>query len=137
MVSLDPVVTLRALSKSVREGGSVRTILAGVDLDIAPGEAVAVLGRSGSGKSTLLDLIAGIDDADSGAISTCGLGVVHAGERARAAMRAQQLDAHVGDRVDRDARHADVTRQAGMVAAVAAAGRTYTWTRPAPREPDR
>lgn len=91
MVSLDPVVSLRAVHKSVREGGSVRTILAGVDLDIAPGEAIAVLGRSGSGKSTLLNLIAGIDDADSGAITTCGVDVVRADERARAAMRAQRL----------------------------------------------
>lgn len=86
-----PVVALRAVAKSVREGGVARPILRAVDLDIAPGEAVAIVGRSGSGKSTLLNLIAGIDDADGGAITTCGVDVVRADERARAALRAERL----------------------------------------------
>jgi putative ABC transport system ATP-binding protein len=86
-----PLVTLRNVAKSVREGGTVRSVLAGVDLDVSPGEAVAVLGRSGSGKSTLLNLIAGIDDADGGVITTCGVDVVHADERVRARLRCQHL----------------------------------------------
>jgi len=86
------VVEVRDVHKSVREGGVVRPILAGVDLEIARGEAVAILGRSGSGKSTLLNLIAGIDDADRGTIVTAGVDVTKAGERERAAMRAR----HVG-----------------------------------------
>jgi putative ABC transport system ATP-binding protein len=92
MAAVPPIVQLRAVAKAVREGGNRRTILDGVDLDVAAGEAVAVVGRSGSGKSTLLNLIAGIDDADAGAITTCGVDVVRAGERARAALRSQ----HVG-----------------------------------------
>ncbi|MFN9845742.1 MAG: ATP-binding cassette domain-containing protein, partial [Planctomycetota bacterium] len=91
MPSAPPVVTLRAVAKSVREGGALRPVLRGVDLDVAAGEAVAVLGRSGSGKSTLLNLIAGIDDADAGAITTCGVDVVRADEGARAALRARRL----------------------------------------------
>ena len=86
------LVTLRGVTKSVHEGGRARAVLAGVDLDIAAGEAVAVLGRSGSGKSTLLNLIAGIDDADGGTITTCGVEVVTADERARARLRTH----HVG-----------------------------------------
>ena len=86
-----PILTLRAVHKSVREGGAARAVLAGVDLDVASGEAVAVLGRSGSGKSTLLNLIAGIDEVDRGAITTCGVDVVAADERARAALRATRL----------------------------------------------
>ena len=91
MSAVTPLVALRAVTKSIREGGSVRTVLAGVDLDIAAGEAVAVLGRSGSGKSTLLNLIAGIDDVDGGAITTCGVDVVHADERVRARLRSERL----------------------------------------------
>jgi putative ABC transport system ATP-binding protein len=86
-----PVVELREVHKSVREGGTVRTILGGVDLVVAAGEAVAVLGRSGSGKSTLLNLIAGIDEADRGVVRTAGLEVTNAGERARAALRAAKV----------------------------------------------
>jgi putative ABC transport system ATP-binding protein len=87
----NPLVSLRAVTKTVREGGTDRPVLAGVDLDIAAGEAVAILGRSGSGKSTLLNLIAGIDEVDGGAITTCGVDVVRADERARARLRMQQL----------------------------------------------
>ncbi len=92
MPTATPLVTLRAVTKSVREGGGTRVVLAGVDLDIGRGEAVAILGRSGSGKSTLLNLIVGIDDVDSGSIVTLGVDLVAADERVRARLRAQ----HVG-----------------------------------------
>ncbi len=84
-------VALRGVHKSVREGGVARPILSGVDLDVAAGEAVAILGRSGSGKSTLLNLIAGIDDADAGDIVTAGVDVGRATERERAALRARAI----------------------------------------------
>jgi putative ABC transport system ATP-binding protein len=85
------VVSLQQVHKSVREGATVRPILAGVDLDVAAGEAVAILGRSGSGKSTLLNLIAGIDEVDRGSVHTAGLDVTAAGERARAALRSARV----------------------------------------------
>lgn len=88
---VDPIVALCAVHKSVHEGGVVRPVLAGVDLSVGQGEAVAILGRSGSGKSTLLNLIAGIDDADAGTVRTAGVDVVNAGERTRAALRAQKI----------------------------------------------
>ncbi len=49
-----------------------RAVLAGLDLDIAPGEFVALIGRSGSGKSTLLRALAGLDQEVTGEISVAG-----------------------------------------------------------------
>ena len=86
-----PVVRLQAVHKRIREGGADRAVLAGVDLEVAASEAVALLGRSGSGKSTLLNLIAGIDEADVGLVETAGLDVTAADERARAALRTRKL----------------------------------------------
>jgi NitT/TauT family transport system ATP-binding protein len=62
----------------VRVRGARRTFaggveaLAGVDLDVSPGEFVALLGPSGCGKSTLLRLVAGLDRADAGEIEADG-----------------------------------------------------------------
>jgi len=49
-----------------------RTVLHGIDLDLAPGEFVAIVGRSGCGKSTLLRLVAGLEQADGGAVTLDG-----------------------------------------------------------------
>ncbi|TVO57176.1 ABC transporter ATP-binding protein [Denitromonas halophila] len=63
------------------------TVLAGVDLSIASGEAVALLGESGSGKSTLLHLAAGLDTPDAGIIQVGGQALAAMDDRALAALR--------------------------------------------------
>ena len=57
---MDALVRLSDVTKRYDHDGAAA--LARVSLEVAPGEAVAVLGRSGSGKSTLLNLIAGLDN---------------------------------------------------------------------------
>ena len=63
-------VTLRAAGLSVRYGNHVA--LHGVDLEVAPGEKVALLGPNGSGKTTLLRALAGILAPDAGTVSPAG-----------------------------------------------------------------
>ena len=64
-------VQVRGLDKAY--GG--RRVLSGVDLQLAPGEFVAIVGRSGCGKSTLLRHVAGLESADAGALTLDGQAV--------------------------------------------------------------
>ena len=59
------VLEARGLAKSF---GPDAPLFAGLDLDIGPGELVAIVGESGSGKSTLLNILAGLDRPDRGAV---------------------------------------------------------------------
>jgi len=72
------------LSKSLPGG---RQLLSHLDLDVGPGECVAVLGESGVGKSTLLNLIAGLELPDSGTIELGGTKVLGMSEDARTRLR--------------------------------------------------
>jgi ABC-2 type transport system ATP-binding protein len=64
----DPLLTVRGITRRFGD----RTILSGVDLDVAAGEAVGVVGPNGSGKSTLLRCIVGTDEADDGEAMLAG-----------------------------------------------------------------
>ena len=76
----------QVVKRYAQPGGEV-TVLAGVDLAVAPGEAVALLGESGSGKSTLLHLAAGLDAPDAGTVRVAGQNLAGMEERALAALR--------------------------------------------------
>jgi putative ABC transport system ATP-binding protein len=66
------VLTIRALAKAYA-GPRPRTVFRDVDLDLAAGDYVAVMGESGVGKSTLLNLVAGLDRPDAGTIALDGV----------------------------------------------------------------
>jgi NitT/TauT family transport system ATP-binding protein len=63
-----PAVTLAGVHKTFGTGPSAVTALRDIDLAVAPGEFVCLLGASGCGKSTLLNLVAGLDEPTSGAL---------------------------------------------------------------------
>ncbi len=66
-------------------------VLKGVDLTLARGESMALMGESGSGKSTLLHLVGGLDAADSGEILVDGVEVTKLSDAGRAALRRETL----------------------------------------------
>ncbi len=72
-------ISLRGVEKSF----GPKRVLTGVDLDIARGESVVILGGSGSGKSVMLKCILGLIEPDAGTILVDGVDVTHLGERAR------------------------------------------------------
>jgi ABC-type lipoprotein export system ATPase subunit len=91
----DAVLRARGLVKVHGAGRAERRILAGADLDVAPGELVAIVGRSGSGKSTMLQLLGGLDRPDAGTVEIAGRWVVAPGggpgERALSAVRREAI----------------------------------------------
>ena len=87
MSDMQAIVRATGLTKQVDTGRSRLTILEDVDLEVAPGEAVAILGASGSGKTTLLGLLAGLDVPTRGQVLLDGVDLAGLDEDGRAALR--------------------------------------------------
>jgi lipoprotein-releasing system ATP-binding protein len=86
-----PVIECRGLRKTYRSGPLEVPVLMGVDLSVAPGETVAVVGASGSGKSTLLHLLGGLDAPTAGDIEVEGAALATLSEEARGRVRNRAL----------------------------------------------
>ncbi len=82
-----PLIRLRGLAKHYPVGAGTFTALSEVDLDVAPGEFLSIVGRSGSGKSTLINLLTGIDRPSAGEIWVAGTAVHTLDEEALAVWR--------------------------------------------------
>jgi putative ABC transport system ATP-binding protein len=91
MVDSDPIVKLEGVSKHYLRGAEEVKVLHHVDLEIARGDFVALIGRSGSGKTTLLNLIAGLDQPASGKIVVGGVDITHLDETSLARWRTNAI----------------------------------------------
>jgi putative ABC transport system ATP-binding protein len=83
----DSMIRARGLRKQYGKEASLVRAVDGVDLDVAPGETVAVMGPSGCGKSTLLHLLGGLDRPSAGELWLAGRRIDQMSERGMAAVR--------------------------------------------------
>ena len=66
------MISARNLRLTLGDGPAAVEILRGIDLDVAPGETLALLGPSGSGKSSLMAVLTGLERATSGTLTVAG-----------------------------------------------------------------
>ncbi|MBC8519617.1 MAG: lipoprotein-releasing ABC transporter ATP-binding protein LolD [Gammaproteobacteria bacterium] len=86
-----PVLQCRDLSRTFDDGSSRVEVLRRVELSLAKGEKIAIVGASGSGKSTLLHLLGGLDLPTSGAVKIDGVDLATLSENRRSHLRNRQL----------------------------------------------
>lgn len=87
---MEPLVRMRGVSRAYGAGVPVHA-LRGVDLDVAEGERVCVVGASGSGKSTLLNIIGCLDQPTTGRYWLHGVDTADLGDRERAGLRSAEI----------------------------------------------
>ena len=88
---MSEVLAVSALSRSFTQGSARIDVLRGVDLTVASGEIVALLGASGSGKSTMLQAVGLLEGGYGGSIRLCGVEVAAEGNDGRTRLRREKL----------------------------------------------
>ena len=90
-MSKEPILSCRGVGRTFSQNGLHVEVLKAIDLQIAPGEQVAIVGSSGSGKSTLLHLLGGLDIPTEGEVTLAGKTLNKLGEAARGQLRNRHL----------------------------------------------
>ncbi len=89
--SATAVLEVSGLTKTFVEAGRKLDVLRGVDLTVARGDRVAIVGASGSGKTTLLQLLGGLDDATGGEVKVSGRSMTGLNSTERGLLRNRAL----------------------------------------------
>lgn len=87
----DPLITLQQVGKTYETPAGTFAALTDIDLTLARGDFLAVVGKSGSGKTTLINLLTGIDRPTSGSIDVAGDAIVGMSETQLAAWRGKTV----------------------------------------------
>ena len=86
-----PAIRVSKLSHTYHSGQTTTRILDLVDMQVAVGQTVALIGRSGSGKSTLLNLISGLEPVTSGDVELAGQSMISMNDHQRTLLRGKQI----------------------------------------------
>lgn len=87
----DAVISCRHLSKIYTQGPQQVEVLTDINLDVMPGERIAIVGSSGSGKTTLLNMLGGLDAPSGGDIQVAGQALATLSDKERGRLRNRYL----------------------------------------------